>query len=133
MKPRPFKDAARRMRIENDWTQAEMAHRMGVSPRYYQSLEKGASEPSLAVVQVALTKLRVKYEEFFFEPSYAVAAPSFGFASKVLAALDKAPPARRAVVLSLLFRDASYIDALSDQPEPIQEMHQVFQLSRKIP
>ncbi len=42
-----------------------MANTIGVSHRYYQSLEKGSSAPSLDTLQKILAGLEMTYEQFF--------------------------------------------------------------------
>ena len=69
MNNRTFDEALLFYRSQRGLNQTKMAELFGVSFRFYQKLESGKSEPSLATLQKALEALGVSFEEFFARPT----------------------------------------------------------------
>lgn len=119
---RTFAKALETIRNERDLTQAEMSTAIKLSLRFYQSLESGEKEPSLATVQKALTGLGVTYYELFAMPEIpprpnpqtmkllieasADEIPYYGLRA-VIERYSKESPEVRAATLAVLYGDSS--------------------------
>ncbi len=113
MGKRLFKDAMREIRRDRRLTQDQMSAEIGVSLRFYQSLEKGTNEPSLETLAKTIDNLNISYDEIFKIPA-AIPKPSgLDEAIKILTQLESLGPVKRAVVLTLLFGDERYLTDLA--------------------
>lgn len=62
-----MKNRLRVLRAEHEWSQAELARRLGVSRQTIHAIERGKSDPSLPLA-FAIAKLFGKLVEEIFEP-----------------------------------------------------------------
>jgi putative transcriptional regulator len=69
-----MKNRLKVLRAENDWTQAELADRIGVARQTIVALEKGKYSPSLELA-FRLSKLFGKAVEEIFDPEDANGQP----------------------------------------------------------
>jgi putative transcriptional regulator len=69
-----MKNRLKVLRAENDWTQAELADRIGVARQTIVALEKGKYSPSLELA-FRLSKLFGKPVEQIFDPENANGQP----------------------------------------------------------
>jgi transcriptional regulator with XRE-family HTH domain len=117
LKTPDFGRALKLYRSSKGLTQAEMAERIDVSPRYYQSLEKGEKEPSLTTIQKALSGLGLSYEEMFGtsspEPEGRKSPPDLGQLFSLISTLKNLKGRRAQLVWMLIYDDPGY---LADSP-----------------
>ena len=62
---RQFGSRLRMLRQERDWTQAEMAHRLGLDRSYVGEIEQGKRNPCLLNLRVIADGLKISLAELF--------------------------------------------------------------------
>ncbi|HEX7153551.1 MAG TPA: helix-turn-helix transcriptional regulator [Thermoanaerobaculia bacterium] len=60
-----MKNAIRELRVQHDWSQAELADRLGVSRQTVNAIETGKYDPSLPLAFAIAKIFRLRIEEIF--------------------------------------------------------------------
>ncbi len=63
-----MKNSVRERRQRNDWTQQDLAHRLGVSRQTVNAIETGKYDPSLPLAFALAAQFQCRIEDLF-EPS----------------------------------------------------------------
>ncbi len=68
----PVKNRMHVLRAEREWSQAELADRLGVSRQTVNALESGKYDPSLPLAFKIAQLFNLRIEEIFFPEAYVV-------------------------------------------------------------
>ena len=124
MDKRALGERIARLRKDRKMSQDELASTSGVARRTLQILEKGSGNPTADTLNSLARALKVSFEEITGQTARQALTeslakqsridPSLREAARVLEALASAGPARRAIVMYLLFHDPIYLEILPE-------------------
>lgn len=117
----------KRIRSSKGWTQKELERISGVSERSIQEIEAGRANPTLSQLEDLGQALKEPLVSIGANPKLPPAAGGIKEAIQILSHLESLSPVKQAVVLSLIFADERYINAL----RPSRPVAQAFRTLSK--